>query len=194
MVTIVVGQTIPIPGTDTIGPSVVGLSRAGYHLAPTVLTLTFSEPLDRARAEDPNNYVVQSRDMRGKLHFVKIVSAQLDSTGTVVTLRPKSRLYLRGTQTVIVSASGVEGQGITDLAGNALDGNSDGVAGDNFTRSFVGFGPGPFSRPTIAASRTTAHAAIKKPVVSRIAHVPKIAPKRIAKPLFHPVLSRPLHS
>jgi hypothetical protein len=187
-----VGSPGNVSGTDTTGPIVVGLSRAGYHLAPTVLTVTFSEPLDRARAENPNNYLVFSRDMRGKLHYVTIVSAQLDSTGLIVTLRPQNRLYLRGTYTLIVSASGGEGQGIADLAGNALDGNADGIAGDDLTRTFVGFGPGLFNRPTLAESRTTAHPAVKKPVVSRIARVPKILPRRIAKPLIRPVVHRSL--
>jgi hypothetical protein len=193
-VSIAVGVGSPgnVPGTDTTGPFVVGLARAGYHLAPTVLTVTFSEPLDRARAENPNNYVVLSRDIRGKLHYVTIVAAQLDSTGLVVTLRPQKRLYLRGTQTLIVSASAVQGQGITDLAGNALDGNTDGIAGDDFIRPFVGLGPGLFSRPTLAASRTAAHPAVKKPVVSRTARAPKILPRLIAKPLIHPVVHRSL--
>ena len=61
-------QTDPTPSDDSItqlttvpaaaGPSVTSVHRFGFHARPTLLVLTFSQPLNPGRAQDPDNYQI----------------------------------------------------------------------------------------------------------------------------------------
>jgi uncharacterized repeat protein (TIGR01451 family) len=127
VVTTAVTSPTPPPGGDTTGPTVVSLQRFGFHARPTRLVLTFSEALDPARATNLANYRLTGP--RGAA--VRIRSATYDPTAHAVTLLPSRLLSLNQVFRLLVN--GTSSGSLTDLAGNALDGNADGRPGGDFT-------------------------------------------------------------
>jgi hypothetical protein len=126
----VVSTTVIPPTTtpvDTIGPTVVGLERFGFHARPTRLLLTFNEALDPARATDLADYRLTGP--RGKV--IRIRSATYNAGARTVTLRPTRLLNLHHAFKVVVN--GTTGSVLADVAGNALDGDGDGRPGGDFT-------------------------------------------------------------
>ncbi|WP_406698130.1 Ig-like domain-containing protein [Singulisphaera sp. Ch08] len=124
-------------------PTVIGLQRFGYHEQTTQIVLTFSEDLNPARAQDPANYVLQSRGRDGRLGtrddvFILIESAAYDPATRTVTLvtfqrllklREHYRLTVVGTgSTGLIGLTGIplNGQPGTDFVG---DFNSHALAG-----------------------------------------------------------------
>jgi uncharacterized repeat protein (TIGR01451 family) len=129
------GTGTPQPGSSSPrsrGPSVIHLQAVRGRRHATALQLTFDEPLDPGRALNTANYVLASAPKRPKprrvpaLATIAIRSVSLDSTGTIVTLVPASRLARRRTYSLTVHAA--PATGLTDRAGHALDGGSDFVA------------------------------------------------------------------
>jgi uncharacterized repeat protein (TIGR01451 family) len=114
------------PGADTTGPTVVSLQRFGFHARPTRLVLTFSEALNPVRATDLVNYRLTGPTGG----VVRILSAVYDPVTQTVTLQPARRLSLHRTFRLIVTSGSTTG--VTDLAGNALDGDGDGSPGGAF--------------------------------------------------------------
>lgn len=73
------------------------VQRFGYHWQPTVLVLSFSTPLDQARAQDVRNYRIVTLGGPGRGgslqgHVIAIASAQYDPIRLTVTLHPFERL------------------------------------------------------------------------------------------------------
>jgi hypothetical protein len=108
------------------GPIVVSVQRFGFHTQPTVVVLTFSEPLAPATAQDVRNYQITGP---GGVPIL-LSSATYDAVNHSVALRPSQQLslYLRYTLTVIGDTPG----GVTDAYGNLLDGAGTGHPGSNF--------------------------------------------------------------
>jgi hypothetical protein len=133
---------------------VLSLVRFGQFCLPTRLVLQFSEPMDEASVERLDGYQLAGplTCSHGKVTArpIKLRSATYDPQTMTVTLVPKPRLNLfRRFQITVLSGP----DGVRDLAGNALDGNSDGLAGDNYFRRF---GKEVWQRPTKQAATPSA--------------------------------------
>ena len=93
--------------------------------------LFFSSALAPARAGNAANFVVTQKVKHGKKTILKPVSVRVvysaSSDSVSLTLAGKVAFTLGGQIVVNASAS----SGVTDLAGTALDGNNEGVPGDN---------------------------------------------------------------
>jgi hypothetical protein len=122
--TAVIGPTAP--PADTTGPKVVSLRRLGFHARPTQLVLTFDEALDPARATNLGNYRLTG-PCGG---VIRIRSATYDPAARTLMLRPARLLPLRNVFTLVVNRKST--RSLTDLAGNALDGDRDGRPGGEF--------------------------------------------------------------
>jgi uncharacterized repeat protein (TIGR01451 family) len=126
---------IVIPSTDTVAPTVAELRRIGYHFQPTRLVLTFSEGLDPARAGDLAQYRLVGSGRDGRLgtsddRAIALRSVLYDASKNTVVLRPRRQLSLFRTYRLTVS--GATPSGVTDLAGNLLDGDGDGRPGGDY--------------------------------------------------------------
>ena len=111
------------------GPTVVDVTRFGFHAAPTFVVLTFSEDLDPTRAGDVSNY-----RLAGPTGSIGLRSAVYDAATRTVTLSPDRLLSLNFSYQVTVNGS--TPAGVTDRAGNLIDGDRDGRPGGDFTTAF----------------------------------------------------------
>ncbi|SIO39386.1 Uncharacterized membrane protein [Singulisphaera sp. GP187] len=122
-VAIAVNQVAPV----FVGPpTVIGLQRFGFHEQTTQIVLTFSEDLDPARAQDPANYVLQSRGRDGRLGtrddvFIAIESATYDPATRTVTLVTFQRL-LKLREHYRLTVVGTGSTGLTGVTGIPLNG------------------------------------------------------------------------
>jgi hypothetical protein len=126
---------VAVGNPDQTPPTVAAVERLGIHMQPTQLVLRFSEPLDRAGAENLANYRLVMAGRDGRLgtrddRAIRFRRATYDDASRSVTLLPASRLSVR--QAYLLAVQGVDASGITDLAGNPLDGDGDGLAGGRF--------------------------------------------------------------
>jgi hypothetical protein len=122
-------------------PTVTDLERFGVHLHPTTLVVSFSTPMDAARAESLSNCQLVSagsdqefgtRDDR----TIHIRSVQYHSSSNSITLRPAHRLPLHVRyQLTIVSEPP---DGLTSVSGLFLDGAGTGRAGSNYVARVSG--------------------------------------------------------
>ena len=108
--------------------------------------LTFSEDLNAATAEDLANYVLTlpGRDNRfgtGDDGIDDIRTARYDAATRTVTLTPRRRFSALRFARLLVN--GTAPRGLTDVAGNLLDGNRDGQPGGDYVATFKGVGNGP---------------------------------------------------
>jgi hypothetical protein len=122
--------TATISVRDVTGPTVLDLSRFGFHSAPTFLVLTFSEDLDPARAGDVTNYTLVGSGGQP----IGLNSAVYDAATRTVTLSPNQLLSLNFSYQVTVNGSAPGG--LTDRSGNLIDGDRNGQPGGNFTTTF----------------------------------------------------------
>jgi uncharacterized repeat protein (TIGR01451 family) len=139
--TVILNVAAGPPFGDTTGPTVTSFQRFGFHMQPTLLMLRFSEDLDLARATDVSNYHILSPGRDGRFgtdddRTIKVASASYDPIAHVVTLRSARRLDIHRRFRLVVSGSG--SKGVTDRAGNLLDGNRDLLSGGNFVVSITG--------------------------------------------------------
>jgi hypothetical protein len=122
------------------GPTVVSLQRFGSGARPTRLVLTFSAPLDPGRAGRLANYrlVAPGRDQAFGTRddrAIRLRSVGVGSDARTVTVSPVPRLGLRGRR-FLLAVAGTAPDGLTDQAGNPLDGDRDGRAGGDFATTF----------------------------------------------------------
>ncbi|SIO57707.1 LVIVD repeat-containing protein [Singulisphaera sp. GP187] len=115
---------------QTRGPTVTSLLRFGYHLQPTVLVLTFSAAMDSARAQDVRNYSLVLLRGRPVGRPITIQKAVYDPATLTVTLHPTERLKLSNVYQLTVR--GTAPGGLTNTAGQFLDGQRTGGAGTDF--------------------------------------------------------------
>jgi hypothetical protein len=109
--------------TKALPPTLVGLQYSVNPVHPSTLVLTFSQPMDVARAEDPANYrlVWAGRDHRLGTkddRVVRIRSARYDAASQSVTLRLMHRQPLR--RTLWLTVGGSSPGGLTNAAGTPL--------------------------------------------------------------------------
>ena len=121
--------------TNVADPMVVSLKRFGYHDHPTVLVLTFSEPMDAAQADNLANYrlVVAVPDHRPGVEdgrAIRVRRALYDAANQTVTLWPIRRLPLR--RTFLLTVKGTPPGGLTNASGTFLDGAGTGQTGSDF--------------------------------------------------------------
>jgi uncharacterized repeat protein (TIGR01451 family) len=127
------------PYHDVTPPIVVALVRLGYHRQPTRLVISFSEPMDPARAVDLRNDRLVSPGPDGRFgtrddRHVRLIAARYDPARRAVLLRPARRLprWIRFQLTI----DGPGTLGMADAAGNLLDGDRDGRPGGTFVARF----------------------------------------------------------
>ncbi|MDG3008047.1 beta strand repeat-containing protein [Paludisphaera mucosa] len=107
--------------TDAVGPALASLVRYGFHAQPTILVLTFSEPLAAAAGTNAGAYRIVDPGRDGRFgtrddRAFTASSATLDGSATAVTLRLPRQLNLH-----LVYRLDLDGS-IADLAGNTLAG------------------------------------------------------------------------
>jgi hypothetical protein len=90
------------------------------------VVLTFDKPLDPATAQDVGNYRITGP--RGRR--IRIAAVAYDPSSLTVTISPRGRLDLYRTYRLTVV--GTPPTGVTDTAGNLLDGALNGYPGSNF--------------------------------------------------------------
>ncbi len=136
--------SVPTIVQNSTPPRITSVSRYGYHTHPTFLVLSFQGQMNAVRVQDVANYRIL--DAHG--HAIRITSVVYDPTTNSATITPASKLNVHRTYELTVSGTGVSG--LSDMAGNMLDGG-------NFTAK-INFstvaGQSPLS-PT-----ATAHAAL----------------------------------
>jgi uncharacterized repeat protein (TIGR01451 family) len=116
------------------GPTIVSVHRYGFHAQPTTLVITFDKQLDVLRAESTANYQIFS--LAGPRHAIRIKSAVYDAATRTVTLSPVHRLNLHRRFRLTVIGTGPSG--VSDSAGNLLDGLDDGDPGHDFVTMVTG--------------------------------------------------------
>jgi hypothetical protein len=138
------------PSFNQGGPALQDVQRLGFHRQPTQTTLTFNEPLNPSSAVTLSNYEIIATSPDGRFgtrddRAIRIKSARYDATTNTVTLNPARRLDLHRRYELIVNGS--MPTGITDMAGNLLDGAANGKPGSNYVVVLRGFGPDEPGRP-----------------------------------------------
>ena len=118
-----IGQLSPV---SLAPPTVTSVQRLGFHADPTRIVLTFSSPLDPARAQDLRNYRIVGPGNKA----VAIDSAAYDPAANTVTLRPHARLDLHRLDKLTVI--GIAPDGVADMSGVLLDGAGVGQPGSNY--------------------------------------------------------------
>jgi hypothetical protein len=121
-------------------PSVVTRQRFGVHMQPTSLVLTFSAPLDSARAEDVNNYRIVTMGGRGKngalIGHVTPVRADVYNPATLTaTLHPRQRLDFHNVYRLTVD--GGSPNGLRGTRGIPLDSQGHGDPGNNYVTTLT---------------------------------------------------------
>ncbi|MDR3636667.1 MAG: Ig-like domain-containing protein [Isosphaeraceae bacterium] len=112
-------------------PTVEQVERFGFHLQPTTVALTFSQPLDSTSAQNVANYTITGPGGR----TIPIASAVYDASAQTVTLSPRSRLNLHRRYTLAVN--GTPPAGVAGASGAPLNGN--GTPGTYYVTTLVGF-------------------------------------------------------
>jgi hypothetical protein len=153
---------------DTTGPTILNLSRFGVHRQPTRLALTFNEALDPSSATDTTRYALfaPGRDRRlgtGDDRRIAVTSAAYDASSRTVTITPRSRLPLRRRFLLVIEDGP---NAITDLAGNAFDGDLDGRTGGSFAatvdrHSLVRVGPARANTRRLPVNDHSSHLSIR---------------------------------
>ena len=128
--------TVTFSLTNVAAPTVISLKRFGFHDQPTLLVLTFSEPMDATQAENRANYrLVRVRPWRQPSakygHAIPIRYARYDAAAQTVTIRPIRRLPLR--RTFMLTVVGTSPGGLTNTSGIFLDGAGTGQPGSDYT-------------------------------------------------------------
>jgi uncharacterized repeat protein (TIGR01451 family) len=130
----------PSPTPAASGPTILRLSRFGYHTDPTLVVLYFGAALDPSRASNAGNYVVfgpgpDHRLGTGDDQRMLVSSASYDPSSGTVTLRfVGGRLYAYDTYTITVIGTGPGG--VADPSGRLLDGRGNGGSGSNYVARF----------------------------------------------------------
>jgi hypothetical protein len=121
------GTTVNV---STDGPQIVGLSRLGFGIRPTVIVLTFDQPLNAATAQNPESYELFSSTG----HRYALASVEYNPATLTVSIVPWQRLPIKGTFKLEVMGTG--SNAVTNANGLALDGMGTGQPGSNFTTKF----------------------------------------------------------
>jgi hypothetical protein len=106
------------------------------NVGPSAIKVTFSQPVLRASLTQSSYFVtsIQGANVAGSISFD---DTSANSFTLSATFTPSSPFFAQNTFTVTVAGSSTHP--VTDLNNVALDGNSDGFAGGNYTASFSVF-------------------------------------------------------
>jgi hypothetical protein len=154
-------------------PAVLSLRRIGYHVGLTHIVLSFTQPMDAARASLASNYFFQpvknGKVVKSSRGMIRVSAAMYNPDGQTVTLTPVRRLNLH--HIYQITANGRAPQGLTNQIGILLDGANTGVPGSNFVFKFAGLpslanipGPGqaqPIGRPSVGLRAAAVHHAAR---------------------------------
>lgn len=147
------------------GPRVVGVARYGFHAQPTLLVVTFNEPLDPATATAQTNYTIVTiggPGRGGKRHGHVTAVAEVDYTpgSTSLIIHPWQRLDVHNVYQLTIN--GTTMGGVSNTSGQLLDGAGTGVPGSDYqtliTRSSLA-GPASAAVDALAATGELASAA-----------------------------------
>jgi hypothetical protein len=117
-------NAVVLPGVD--GPTIDAVKRYGIHMQPTVVVVTFNDPLDAKSAVNPGSYKITDPSGRA----VGIKSAVFDAKTNSVTLRTAERINLHHTYRFTVIGTGQSG--VRNTEGALLDGANTGHARSNY--------------------------------------------------------------
>ncbi len=122
----------PVPA---VSPTVVNLQRFGFHEQPTILVVTFSMPLDSARAIDLANYRIVTLGGPGrggslKGHVTRVRKAVYDPVTNTVTLHMAQRMDIHNHYRITITGTAPYGLMGSDDA--LLAGAGTGYPGTNF--------------------------------------------------------------
>jgi hypothetical protein len=131
--------TIANDDVDQVGPNVVDLRTVASRQRITGIVVAYSEPLDPVHAQDLFNYELVSEGRDGRFGTfddtrVALRAATYDPATSSVLLTPAVPLRFGTFYRVRVNPNviPVAGRNVTDVAGNLLDGNNDGVPGGTY--------------------------------------------------------------
>ena len=121
-------QTVnPAAPPNGDGPTIESVKRFGVHMHPTVLVISFNDPLDPVSAVNLTNYRVTNP--AGQL--VRIKSAVFDAQSNTVTLHPAYRINLHHTYRFEIIGTGASG--VRNTEGLLLDGAGNGTPSSNYS-------------------------------------------------------------
>jgi hypothetical protein len=128
-------SSLTVAAVDRTGPTISKVLLPNPKAKTTPLVLTFNEDLDPARAASLANYrlVTAGRDKKFGTRDDKVValrSASYNPTARTVTLLPRKKLSASIQYRLMVN--GTSAGGVTDSAGNLLDGDRDGRVSGNY--------------------------------------------------------------
>jgi hypothetical protein len=152
-------------------PHVLALRRSGVHYQPTVVTLSFDQPMNPLTTQYTGNYlfaqVVHGRpQLSARYPGIAVTRAVYDPASESVALSPAQRLNLHKTYEILVNGSAP--YGVSNQFGVQLAPTPHGAPGGLFTMQFGGYSslagvpapgqPNPFvlSRPAAGAIATAA--------------------------------------
>lgn len=120
--------------TDVMGPQVTFIGLTGPSRGIDGAVVHFDEDLNEASAENLANYTLIAVPRRGRTQRVAFTSAIYDPVGRTVTLGLPAfeQTDFKKTAVRVIGKLG----GVTDLAGNLLDGNRNGRPGGNAMQLF----------------------------------------------------------
>jgi virginiamycin B lyase len=113
------------------GPTIANLARLGFHSRPTKLVLTFDQPLDATRAQEPSNYAI----VRSNGRVIPIASVVYDPSTLTVTITPAKRLNIH--KSYLLTVMGTAPNGLTNTSGVLLDGGLTGQPGSDYVATIT---------------------------------------------------------
>ena len=147
-------------------PTIVGASRFGFHAQPTILVLSFNQPLDVASAEDTANYSIVTQGRNGQFggrgsHHIAVHRALFDASTDTVTLLPHRHLSLFRLYQLTVN--GHSPSGVKNTSGLLLDGQGTGRPGSDFVtilsaKNLHRLPQGPLGLTSLVHRRAESHA------------------------------------
>ena len=165
----------------------MSLQRFGFHLQPTSIVLTFSEPMDPTRAEALGNYTLVAPG-HGHSRVIPLKAARYNGAAQTVTLFPSQLLSLHRVYQITVN--GMAPLGLTNTSGVLLDGRGNGQPGTNFVAILRGFG---LDKPRVLSNKLIRDQLGGKPLSSRrVNPQPSKSLSRLNHP--SPALQTPQHS
>ena len=122
---------------DTVGPQVEFIGLTGPSRGISGAVVYFNEDMDPATVQDVNNYELTGYPQHGRRQTLTFTSAVYDPVDRKVTLKltPFTQTEFKKMALRVESGRG----GVTDLAGNRLDGDRNGKRGHDAVQIFAVF-------------------------------------------------------
>jgi uncharacterized repeat protein (TIGR01451 family) len=126
---------------DLVPPEVLAVVPVESGNAVTAYVVDFSKPLDPTHASFAGNYTLfaSGRDLGTANAFIGVASASYNAANNSVTLTPATHLKINAFYGLMINGNAASPDALTDLSGNVLDGDGNGVAGGNYG-AYIGIG------------------------------------------------------